>query len=222
MGLSVLTLYGMEMAWETMHPDTTLWDDVVLPEGVDRQLVADRCLNKAGEFSVMHADPEFFHWQMLNFFKSHLLTFEKWWEAINLEYNPIENYDRQEHWTDTGTHSDASSGTNSETQESYNKNSYHSNDETKKAAFNSSSYDNYEKTYHGGYDETEGNASGTSFSAGSSQGNTSGVHDGRVHGNIGVTTSQQMIQSSLDLYSNFEFYEKMADKFTNEFCIKVY
>lgn len=222
MGLSVLTLYGMEMAWETMHTDSTLWDDVVLPEGVDRQLVADRCLNKAGEFSVMHSDPEFFHWQMLNFFKSHQITFEKWWEVMQVEYNPIENYDRMEHWTDSGTHSDASSGTNSESQESYNKNSYHSNDETTKAAFNSNDYDPYEKTTHGGYDETEGNASGTSFSAGSSQGNTSGVHDGRVHGNIGVTTSQQMIQSSIDLYTNFEWYERVADLFTDEFCIKVY
>lgn len=222
MGLSGLTLYGMEQGWEVMHPDSTLWDDVVLPEGVDRQLVADRCLNKAGEFSVMHSDPEFFHWQMLNFFKSHQITFEKWWEVMQVEYDPIENYNRYEHWVDDETHDESYENSDSSSSTSSTDTSSSGTDTTTKASFNSSSYEPYEKIQSSSSSDVDGSISSSGTGEGESSGNSRNVHDGRIHGNIGVTTSQQMIQSSLDLYTNFEWYERVADLFTDEFCIKVY
>lgn len=47
------------------------------------------------------------------------------------------------------------------------------------------------------------------------------VHTGRLHGNIGVTTSQQMLQSELDI-ARFNRYDEAADLFLSEFCIYVY
>ena len=49
---------------------------------------------------------------------------------------------------------------------------------------------------------------------------TSNRH-GRLHGNIGVTTSQQMLQSELDI-AKWNIYEQITDLFLNEFCIMVY
>ena len=49
----------------------------------------------------------------------------------------------------------------------------------------------------------------------------SDVHSGRTHGNIGVTTSQQMLQSELDI-ARFNLYDEAADLFLSEFCIYVY
>lgn len=49
----------------------------------------------------------------------------------------------------------------------------------------------------------------------------SAVHTGRLHGNIGVTTSQQMLQSELDI-ARFNLYDESADLFLSEFCIYVY
>ena len=49
----------------------------------------------------------------------------------------------------------------------------------------------------------------------------SAVHTGRTHGNIGVTTSQQMLQSELDI-ARFNIYDEAADLFISEFCIYVY
>lgn len=46
-------------------------------------------------------------------------------------------------------------------------------------------------------------------------------HNGRMYGNIGVTTSQQMLQSELDI-ARWNMYEHIADLFASEFCIMVY
>ena len=46
-------------------------------------------------------------------------------------------------------------------------------------------------------------------------------HIGRMYGNIGVTTSQQMLQSELDI-ATWNMYEHIADLFASEFCIMVY
>lgn len=221
MGLSVITINGIEAAYRNLY-GASIFDDITLPEDMDKQLLVERIFVHAGEFSIMYSDPDYFHWQTLNFFKSHLRSFEEWWKVLyELEYNPLENYDRFEHWTDAGTHSDASTGSAQDTQQNTSGTTYGRHDTTTKAAFNSDSYEPYEKVTAGGTDTTTGNASGTSFSSGASQGKEDSVHDGRIHGNIGVTTSQQMAQSSIDLYQ-FNIYEEIAKLYTDEFCIKVY
>lgn len=46
-------------------------------------------------------------------------------------------------------------------------------------------------------------------------------HSLRAYGNIGVTTTQQMIQQELDIRRN-NLYDMIADQFLMEFCILVY
>ena len=47
------------------------------------------------------------------------------------------------------------------------------------------------------------------------------VKTGRAYGNIGITTSQQMVQSSLDLYE-WNLYQQMIDLFKTELLIPIY
>lgn len=47
-------------------------------------------------------------------------------------------------------------------------------------------------------------------------------HDGHLYGNIGVTTSQQMLNAELDLRSNVNIYDVVAEMFYREFCVYVY
>ncbi len=47
------------------------------------------------------------------------------------------------------------------------------------------------------------------------------TRSGRAWGNIGVTTSQQMINASLDLYK-WNLYEHIKDVFMNDFLIMIY
>ncbi len=46
-------------------------------------------------------------------------------------------------------------------------------------------------------------------------------HGGRIHGNIGVTTSQQMLQSELDI-ARFNLINQITNLFLTELCICVY
>lgn len=48
------------------------------------------------------------------------------------------------------------------------------------------------------------------------------TNTGRIHGNIGVTTTQDMIQSELDLDDKFNIYDFISADFKKRFCIMVY
>lgn len=52
-------------------------------------------------------------------------------------------------------------------------------------------------------------------------GTASNTHTGRVHGNIGVTTNQQMLTSELE-FRKYDFYESIIAEFKKMFCVGVY
>ena len=47
------------------------------------------------------------------------------------------------------------------------------------------------------------------------------IHNGRIHGNVGVTTSQQMLEAELSL-AEWNLYEHITDLFLSEFVIPIY
>ena len=48
------------------------------------------------------------------------------------------------------------------------------------------------------------------------------THSGRRSGNIGVTTSQQMIEAEMALRAKHNMYQIISDSFKRHFCIMVY
>ena len=46
-------------------------------------------------------------------------------------------------------------------------------------------------------------------------------HTAHLYGNIGVTTSAQLLKEFLDV-ERFNIYEQIADLFVDEFCVMVY
>ena len=53
-------------------------------------------------------------------------------------------------------------------------------------------------------------------------GNRELEHKAHLYGNIGVTTSQQMLEAEMDISRRFNIYELIAEEFCNEFCVMVY
>lgn len=204
MAYAIVTMYGMDAAYENIHHND-IFEDIVIPEGIDRNTLLQRIMIRCGEFSVMHTDIEYMHHQILNFFQIHYHTFDKWIKALNVEYDPIENYNRYEEYEGSGSNeaSGSSSGTSTGS----------TTDTLTKAAFNSSGYEPYEKD--------TGSTSTSDTGSTSSDGEYEDEHTSHIHGNIGVTTSQQMLQSEIDLY-RFNIYMAIADMFCDEFCIMVY
>lgn len=187
----------------------SVFDDLELPEGLDKETLTNNILLEGGEFEVLYADPNFIRNMVSVWGKKVEATIDRWVKALAIEYNPLENYDRQEAWTDTldsdgtmnstGTNDTSTSGT---------------------VTNNVSAYDssNYQPSGQNISSETVDND--TTNRSTSTLDNESN-HRGRVHGNIGVTTSQQMLESELEL-GYWNIYSRITDLFLNEFCIMIY
>ena len=207
MSSAKLTLIGCNAFFNNIGDD--LFKGLTLPEGLAKQTLTDNILLQGGEFEVLYSDP----WALQNFISvwadREQATFQRWVDALAIEYAPLENYDRHEDWTDTldsdgtsnttGTNDTSTSGTVTTDVSAYDSSSYQPKDKVT----SSETIDN---------DTTENNTSTL---------DNEGVHTGRIHGNIGVTTSQQMLESELDL-GYWNIYSRITDMFLKEFCIMIY
>ena len=206
MSSAKLTLIGCNAFFENIGDD--LFKGLTLPEGLAKKTLTDNILLQGGEFEVLYSDP----WALQNFISvwadREAATFQRWVDALAIEYAPLENYDRHEDWTDTldsdgtsrttGTNDTSTSGTVTTDVSAYDSSSYQPKDKVT----SSETIDN---------DTTENNTSTL---------DNEGVHTGRIHGNIGVTTSQQMLEAELDL-GYWNIYSRITDMFLKEFCIMI-
>lgn len=178
-----------------------LFELIHLPEGVDMETARDNILFQCGEQELVYSDPSFLRAMIGNWSKRRAYKWKTLQGTTTLEYNPIENYDRQEEWSDEESNTSTAGGKTS----------------------TSGSNTEKRKGFEGGdLVETAGasdSSSAQTSSAGSS--NRKSRHSGRTHGNIGVTTSQQMLTSERDV-ANFSIYDIIAQDFAREFCLYVY
>ena len=216
-----------------------------LPPGIDKDTLVNNILLRGGEFEVVYSNPDFYKSAIGLWSNKHYRTFEKWINALNIDYNPLENYDRMEEWSDsgsrtnTGTVSDSGIRKNTGTQstESSSKDNFkesgNSTSSDEISAYNSNSFQNDKKNTTNSSNSSETNTTDNNtrtdnLSESNSNTRTDNLSEktnsnriGRAHGNIGVTTSQQMLQSELDI-AKWNIYEKITDLFLSEFCIMVY
>lgn len=111
-----ISIYGVLK----VMPD--LFDEFALPSGLDRENVLNNIVLEATELELYYSEPEFLKDAIGIWSHKRLPVWERIMETLNMEYNPIENYDRKENWTDSG------SGTN--TEESTSQGSNESQDNT--------------------------------------------------------------------------------------------
>ena len=108
MSSAKITLFSFAQ-WMQMH-DKDLFSEMILPEGVDKDTLTDNILIRGGEFEVIYAQPDFMQRAIGSWSKKWYRTFAKWVEALDIEYNPLENYDRMEDFTDTTNRGLSTSG----------------------------------------------------------------------------------------------------------------
>ena len=100
MATAKMTLIGYNNWFESFNQD--LFEYLTVPTGIDRSLLINNILLKGGEFEVLYSDPNFTK-NMIGVWSSKWQhTMERWINALSIEYNPLENYDRMEDWTDNG------------------------------------------------------------------------------------------------------------------------
>lgn len=236
---SKITLIGLNKYLG--YENKGLFDYLTLPEGIDKDALCSNILQRGSEFEVQYPDAEYMRVSVGMWAKKWYWTFDKWVKAINIEYNPLENYDRFESWVDNNTHKDDDT-INSNRDISANQNTSSNSAintttqdnavvEHTKSAYDSGEYSPYEKTETqdqvtevSGVNANSNTGSTNNDKYNESRGNTGeyqNTHEGRLHGNIGVTTSQQMLQSELEI-AYFNLYERITDIFLTEYTIPVY
>lgn len=174
-----------------------LLDDATFPEGIQAARVVDAVLWDGGDLELLYANPDYIKQHLTHFCESHFYKWEKLQKTLELEYNPVENYDRNETWTDAG---------NAGTQGTQTNNLLTTNSA---APFNESELSPREQNAD----------TGTVGTIGSS--NFSNTHNGRTHGNIGVTTTQEMIDQERRV-AEFNLYKVIAADFIEEFCLQIF
>lgn len=199
MSKAKFTLIGTYQYYNNAGGD--LFELMDLPTGINKDTLCSNILLKGGEFEVQHGDPQFIHNAIGIWSKAWKDSFQRWVDALAIEYAPLENYDRMEHWTDEldGLGTSQATGTEDNTTE------------RTKSAYDSSSYQPYDKVVSD--TDTTDNVNTTV--------NNDSEHNGRIHGNIGVTTSQQMLNQELDL-GYWNLYQRITQLFLQEFVIPVY
>ena len=144
----------------------------------------------------------------------HAANWTKMQDALNSAYNPIHNYDRTEEESETVT----GSGSASETASSNESGSEMRSDY--RAGFNSAAaagaaVPTTKEIVQPGRSVEQSNSASTSNETGRER----EVH---ISGNIGVTTSQQMLEAELQLRDKFTLYYIILDEFRREICVEVW
>lgn len=196
--------------------DTYIDEEITVPP-VNFDYLVNTILLELGELEFIYPNPDF----AKNALELWSITRLNAWERLNktafLQYNMIENYDRYENITDEESgESRSESGLIGTTENDSNGSN---TSKAKSAAFNSPTL----------YEHENGENSGTSHSA-TTTSNT-GTVDGtnkrtnkretHIHGNIGVTTAQQMISEERKMQA-FDIYKHITQEFKERFCVMVY
>lgn len=212
--MSLMTVEGL------YNYNDTLFNEFEVPYGMDKQIAIDTICMRSRELEVLYPNLEFFSKRIGMWSRKHQYNWKKLYDTTLLEYNPIENYDRMEEWTDTdsetGTNSRNNNITNTINQEVVTTGSL----TEQNTAFNTGLAD-HAKEITDNDNITTGSGNTTENESGTTKRDLTHTRAGRTHGNIGVTTSQQMIQSEREV-AMFNIYDIIAESFVENFCLMVY
>lgn len=214
--------------------DPTILNGITLPEGLDLDTLKNNIILECAELEVIYSAPSFFRWAVDSWAIKELPVWERMWAAISTQYNPLENYNRTETTTETGSHSKTDSYTDETEKSASNSGNTHSESEETTTGnhfvygFNDNSQVKQSSDTGGATSESDGTSSmsgtetGELSHSGSESGNNTLSRTSRVSGNIGVTTSQQMLSAELELDRKINMYDIITRDFRNRFCILMY
>ena len=296
--------------WGIYQYDHTLFDGIVLPDGINKDNLVSDIMRNSGDLYPYHQVPEYLKRNINFWFARRLFDFERMYDALRSEYSPIENYDRIEdikrEYKDSGTDTETltlgssttskhtgtdeeintlersttvaqtgkdqetatlgssttvvHTGTDTDTMQgggstekgvsAYNDNGYtnREKDTETQNSTNTKQYNTTETNTGSGSDEKTQTYDSTVTNTGRDSDEKKQTYDStvtntgsgsdktqtdygkqhteaentRVHGNIGVTTSQQMIESEISLRAKYDIYKIISREFEREFLVQIY
>lgn len=202
--LSLMGLYN----W-----DNSIFDNMVLPDDFtqdDKTTLINNLLMETAELEVIYTDPDFIKNAIEAWSEKEVYTWTRLYDAMLAQYSPIENFDRYEDvdeqnrgaMTHSGTDSVSGSGEDTIT--------------NKITSFDNNTFVDHDKAIAG-----KGSTDTTTYGhvVTDSTGKKIISH---LHGNIGVTTNQQMLEAELETRPKINIYRIIIDSFRERFCLLVY
>lgn len=222
--LSILGLYQRE---------PTLFDELELPGSMNKDVLIDNILYEAATLEAYYPDPNFMKFMIGRWSFMNQSVWQKLYDTTVLEYNPIFNYDRTEEWSENEQMLDKRTlaGTERETSTDNSSGEIRSSgtvqSELNVSGYNESSYVPREQTIETP-DTLTSNTSETDRIVSIDKNDTENmdrkrdnIRTGRAFGNIGVTTTQQMIKQERETVL-FNMYKVITDSFIERFCLMIY
>lgn len=227
--LSIMGLYNY---------DNTVFDGVTFPVGIDRETAINNILMNCASFSLIYPSLPFMKFALKNWSDKYFDNFRRLQEMQTVEYTPI--------WNKDGTISESHNYAEQErrisnTDETGN-NSGKSNDFRKQTNDGEQSTENavsaYNETDYTNRDRQTAKTSSASGDLGHMEQNTeyqrgektddntirnhSEKYERVEQGNIGVTSTQQLINEEISLWQKFNIYDVITASFKREFCVMIY
>lgn len=201
--------------------DETLFDNLHLPSGMDKENIIKNILLESAELEVIYPDADIMKLAIDCWSQSQLREWEKLYATTLLEYDPISNYDRKEEWTETATNNTNVTATSNSESKSNGTTSGNAEGKSSQVPFNTTEFKDLTKTMSTNSGTSNETSTGKSSDNTSGTGESTITHSSRMHGNIGVTTTQQMIQSEREVVK-FCMDDYIKDAVIDRFCILVY
>ena len=210
--LSIIGLYN----W-----DDDIFENMSYPSGfttTDKELTIDNILAECGELEIMYPDWEFMHKAIEYWSLKELPTWQHIYDMGQLEYNPIENYDRHEQEVEQEAGTDGRQRLTQSSSEGKGLNQ--TNNVNKVAGINTDNMSDQSSTAGNNVTDTKGSGTLQEVDAGSSSQNRN--RSSHIHGNIGVTTVAQMMEGELATYPKINIINYIVQAFKERFCLMVY
>lgn len=227
----LLSLMGMN------EYDPTIKDAFAVPSGIVRDTAWEYLLIQTAELSIFIPSFDYFKQSLRVWCAVRARSWEKQLATVTADYNPIHNYDRTEEWDDTrtdnlkeemqiindGKDKMTAGQTHTTTQNPGQV------DTLARTAFNTITMAPAEThTMSGSNTQTVTGNGSDSVEYGkiidtekNNTGTQKNKRTGKAYGNIGVTTTQQMLEAERQV-SMYTIYNQIVEDFKTEFCILVY
>lgn len=194
-----------------------VFKDIDINEKLDRDTLINTIMDVCGMNEPIYPEIEILQIKVQYFFKKHKEQFDKLVYLYSLkyeeDYNPIWNKDA------TKTHIETTVRSKDNTVDDSHSNSINDSGEdvNQVSAFDNAGFSNDSKTSN----RNNRNENGNNTTRGNEKENIKLTIEDIEKGNIGVTTTADMLNQEIELQSSFNIYELIARMFFDEFCLHV-
>lgn len=216
--VATLSLLGMLQ----ISPDLIGSAVFPLPTGLSHETLDPLLLAETAELEILYPEPTTLATVITAWATARGPAWARMHAALAAEYNPIHNYDRSEEWTEEREGENSRQGTNDRGNSSTTTGEDSASLTSDRAGYNSSAANapSSKDTSSGSSSTTVTGTQDDSWEEAGTN-NESSSRTGRISGNIGVTTSQQMIEAELEL-RRLDIYRLIVQEFKTMFCLGVY